>query len=171
MSHLPLPVATQPRTCLALLALLALWPIALSAADWGGITPGKSTQEDVRRLFGPPTQARTRTEDSHQTQEWTYEGAQAPPGLIKLEVKFGLLAPEGFKPTVVRALVLYPKENLFPLATIQTGWGRPSRQGTHQESGRPVIEYDEGLVIFLDKEGRWAEEMYFVIPQRPPAAQ
>lgn len=169
MSHLPLPVATQPWTRLGLLALLALWPVALSAADWGGITPGRSTQEDVRRLFGPPTQQRILTEDGHQTQEWTYEQAQAPPGLIRLTVAFGLLAPDGFKPTLVRALILYPKENLFPLPAIQTGWGQPSRQGTDKDTGRPTLYYDEGLVVFLDKEGRWAEEMYFIIPQPPPA--
>lgn len=155
------------RRGLGLLVLLTLSPVALSAADWGGVTPGQSTQEDVRRLFGPPTLERTVTEDGYETREWTYERAQAPPGLIRLKVRLGLLAPDGFKPTTVRVLAIYPKEDRFPLPAILAGWGRPSRQGTDRETGRPTLVYDEGLVVFLDKEGRWAEEMHFVIPQPP----
>ena len=37
---------------------LALWvggPSAVSAADWGGITPGAGTLESVRERYGAPS--------------------------------------------------------------------------------------------------------------------
>lgn len=157
------------RSLLVALLLLALGPAVLWAADWGGVTPGTSVQEDIRRLFGPPTQERSAKEEGYETREWIYEGAEAPAGLIKVRVEFGLLEPDGFKPNTVRAFVLYPKENRFPVSAIQAGWGRPARSGLDQETGRPILQYDAGLVVVLDKDGRWAEEMYFVIPQRPRA--
>ncbi|MBI2459976.1 MAG: hypothetical protein HYV61_00315 [Candidatus Rokubacteria bacterium] len=158
-----------PRRLAGLLLWLLLIPAALPAAEWGGVTPGQSTQDDVRGLFGPPTRERSGREEGYETREWLYEGEAAPAGLIKLEVQFGLLGPEGFKPETVRALILYPGANRFPLASLQVGWGRPSQQGTDSKTGRPTLIWDEGLVVFLDKEGRWAEEMYFVIPQLPAA--
>jgi len=158
------------RRLAGLLLCLVLIPAALPAAEWGGVTPGQSTQDDVRRLFGPPTRERSLREQGYETLEWTYEGKEAPEGLVKLEVQFGLLGPEGFKPTTVRVLALYPKANRFPLVSLRVGWGTPSQQGTDSKTGRPTLIWDEGLVVFLDQEGRWAEEMHFVIPQ-PPAAQ
>lgn len=155
------------QSLLVTLLLLVLGPAVPWAADWGGVTPGTSTQEDIRRLFGPPTQERSAKEDGYETREWIYEGAEAPAGLNKLRVEFGLLKPDGFKPNTVRTLALYPKENRFPVSAIQAGWGRTARVGLDPETGRPILQFDAGLVVFLDKEGRWAEEMYFVIPQQP----
>src|SRR5262245_35501002 len=78
---------------LALVVLLALAPLAApaSAADWGTISPGTTTMEQVRAQYGGPTRATTQKADNYDTAQWVYEEAQAPVGMIRMTVDFGLL--------------------------------------------------------------------------------
>ncbi len=96
-----------------LAAALAWWSALVlgapaSALDWGGIEPGVTTIEQVRALFGAPSkESRTKVE-SYGTIQWVYEDARAPGGIQRMTVDYGLLTPQGYKPTLVRVLRLEP---------------------------------------------------------------
>ena len=91
------------RLVLALLAWLALAGSA-TAAEWGTIQPGASTMDSVRAHYGGPTRTETQKVDGYDTTTWIYEGTQAPTGLTRMVVDFGLLRAGGFQRATVRAL-------------------------------------------------------------------
>lgn len=153
----------------ALVAAVALAGPA-AAANWGGITPGQTTRQEVEARYGRPTRERTVTEEGRTAAEWTYAGDAAPRGLERMVVGFGLLGPQGFRPDVVRALTLYARPRVFTLEVIASGWGVPDAIGTEQATGRSVFRYDaRALLIVLDRTGQWAEVLLFA-PEKPPAS-
>jgi hypothetical protein len=147
-------------------ALLALAPPA-RAADWGGIEPGVTTAEQVRERYGAPTLESKRTLEGYDTSEWVYEGRQAPAGLVRMTVDFGLLTPSGYHPVVVRVLRLDPKPFIFGRDTILDGWGVPDQVGVKDE--REMFVYRSGLVVTFDKSGTVATGLYFTV--RQPGSQ
>jgi hypothetical protein len=150
------------RLVLALLAWLALVGSA-TAAEWGAIQPGASTMDSVRAQYGGPTRTETQKVDGYDTTTWIYEGTQAPSGLTRLVVDFGLLQAGGFQRALVRALRLEPHPGVFTRDIVLRGWGRPT--GVGKEGGADSFFYDDGLLVIFDKESWSAVSMLFTLPQ------
>jgi hypothetical protein len=149
---------------LGLAAILGLLAAAgdLGAESWGGLTPGETTQAGVQALYGKPSRERSLVEEGRTVAEWTYAGPQAPRGLERMVVSFGLLAGGRFVPDMVRSVALHPKPHVFSLRAITNGWGRPDAIGTEEASGRSSFHYNTlGLIIILDRTGQWAEFLLF----------
>lgn len=150
---------------------LLLGPSAAPAEEWGGIDAGVTTVDEVRARYGAPTrEARVKVE-SYDTLQWIYEGPRAPGGFVRMTVDYGLLTPQGFKPTVVRVLRLEPKPKVFGRNTVVQAWGVPDWVGT--ENDVETIIYKSGLVVTFNKEGTDATLLTLTPPQpdRPaPAA-
>ena len=150
---------------LVLVALLVLAGVA-GAAGWGGITPGESTRRDVEARYGRPTQERAVTEGGLTGSEWTYGGAQAPAGLDRLVVGFGLLRRGTFVPELVRVVMLYPKPRVFTVPELIAGWGKPDGIGTDQQSGRSILRWEaRGILAALDQKEEFAEVLVFAPEQ------
>ena len=147
---------------LALAAAVLAGTGDLGAESWGGLTPGETVRAGVEALYGRPSRERSLIEEGRTVAEWTFTGAQAPRGLERMVISFGLMAGGVFVPDVVRAVTLYPKPHVFALRVILGGWGSPDAIGTEEASGRPTFHYrSRGLLIILDKTGSWAELLLF----------
>ena len=147
--------------------LLLVFASAAHAAEWQTIRPGESTQEDVRAQFGQPTRVTSQQIEGYDSPRWQYDAPQAPRGILKLTIDFGLLAPQGYKPNVVRVMQLEPLPGVFLRETILAGWGEPD--GVKTENGTPSILYHSGLIVTFDKEGKVATMLVFTPPQKLPA--
>src|SRR5207245_1813425 len=91
-----------------------------------------TTQSQVRGRYGAPTRETTQKVEGYDAVQWVYEGAQAPAGITKMIVDFGLLTASGYRKEVVRTFRLEPKHDIFNRKLIVDGWGggarcRPSR--------------------------------------------
>jgi hypothetical protein len=150
------------RLAVALIAVLTLGDAA-TGAEWGTIVPATSTMDSVRAQFGGPTRTETQKVEGYDTTSWIYEGAQAPAGMTRMVVDFGLLQAGGFQRNLVRSFRLEPHPGVFTRDTILTGWGRPT--GISKEGGNDSFYYEEGLVIVFDKEAWSAVSMMFTPPQ------
>lgn len=152
------------------LAVVAVAPTALIAADWGGISPGASTMGAVFGRYGAPSRESHEKLEGYDTTRWIYDGAKAPPGVKRLAIDFGLLTPSGYRADLVRYFELDPKPQVFDRGTIIQGWGPPDRVG--EEEGRKLFFYKAGLVVYLDATEENAVSMYFTLPQpEPPASK
>src|SRR4029450_11732500 len=80
-----------------------------AARGWGGMEPTISTLDQVRERWGPPTMETRGREEGQDTIQWIYDGANAPPGMTRMTVDFGLLQPDGYKPRLGRALRRGPR--------------------------------------------------------------
>ena len=134
--------------------------------EWGGITPGETTMGAVRLRHGAPTRTRKELIQAYDTTQWIYEGPQAPPGMRRMTVDFGLLSPFGYKGEVVRSLRLEPTLGAFNRALILEGWGTPSRIG--RENDADVYFYGEGLFVYFKPNGFEIDFMLFTPPQPKP---
>jgi hypothetical protein len=147
-------------------------PSDVWALGWNGLEPGLTTIEQVRERWGPPTRETRGKEEGYDTVQWVYEGKSAPPGITRATLDFGLLGPEGYKPQLLRALRLEPKDRVFPRGTVIDGWGLPDL--IHDEDQFPVFIYLKGLQVFFDPTGLAAVSMLFSpplpVPAQPPAA-
>jgi hypothetical protein len=152
---------------LAALALPALLLAALApaarAADWGLIVPGESTLESVRARYGQPTKAEPQKIDNYDATQWVYEGAQAPAGMLRMTVDFGLLTGAGYKKDVVRSFRLDPKPGVFNRKLVTDGWGQPTKAGL--DGNFEIFLYGDGLLVYFDKDGPDARMMIFTPPQ------
>jgi hypothetical protein len=148
---------------------LAAWAAAARAEQWGGIEPGVSTMETVRARWNSPSKETRQKVEGYDTAQWVYEGAAAPGGLKSMTVDFGLLAPAGYRPNVVRLLTLEPKPAIFGTSTVIHGWGEPDAiKGTAKAD--LSFFYHAGLLVFFDKDD-FAFRMIFSVPQPGPPAQ
>lgn len=158
-----------------LAAAVALWwalalGVPASALDWGGIEPGVTTIEQVRARYGAPSKESRAKIESYDTIQWVYEGAQAPGGIQRMTVDYGLLTPQGYKQTVVRVLRLEPKPKIFGRNTVIQGFGVPD--GISNQAGQDTYFYRLGLVVTFDKAGTEAVLLNFTLPQpEAPAAR
>lgn len=158
---------TGPWRLAGAVAAVVLLAGAARAATWGGITPGTTTLAEVRALHGTPSRERTVSEGGRSAPEWTYAGEQAPLGLERMVVSFGLIRDERFLPEVVRAVALYPRPRIFTVAHVTQGWGKPDALGTEEQTRRPAMRYERlGLLVVLDPQGEWAE-MLLLAPEKP----
>src|SRR5204863_5080362 len=95
------------------LGLLLLLASVAHAAEWQTIQPGESTQEAVRAQFGQPTKVSSQKVEGYDSAQWLYDGPQAPRGVARMTIDFGLLTPQGYKPEIVRVIQLQPKPGVF----------------------------------------------------------
>jgi hypothetical protein len=155
--------------CLLLAVLFLSVASPAPAAMWGSIEPGVTTVEQVRDLYGRPSRETSAKVDGYDTLQWVYERSQVPEGLVRMVVDFGLLAPSGYKPSVVRLLTLEPKPLIFVRRTLIDGWGLPDREGLLE--GLPTFIYNDGLFAMFQKDGESAVRLIFSIPQPAPAGK
>jgi outer membrane protein assembly factor BamE (lipoprotein component of BamABCDE complex) len=153
------------RTLLACLVLVALAGAA-QAAEWQTLRPGESTQDDVRAQLGQPTRVTSQQVEGYDSPRWLYEGAQAPRGIAKVTIDFGLLSPQGYKASLIRVIQVEPRPGVFLRETVLAGWGEPD--GVKTENGVPSILYQSGLIVTFDKAGKVATLLVFTPPQKPP---
>src|SRR5262249_24431059 len=90
-------IRRMPTIVLTVLAgLLALGLAGTAqASEWGGISPGVTTIEQVRERYGAPSKETKAKIESYDTTTLTYEGSKAPAGMNRLVVEVGLLAKDG----------------------------------------------------------------------------
>jgi hypothetical protein len=150
------------RVAAVVLTVLALCAPAM-AAEWGTIVPGVSTMDTVRAQYGGPTRTQTQKVDGYDTTTWIYEDAQAPTGITRMTVDFGLLQARGFERSIVRSFRLEPHPHVFTREAVLNGWGRPT--GVSKEGGTDSFYYEDGLVVIFDKEAQFAVTMVFTPPQ------
>lgn len=153
---------------LALLLTLLLLAVSAGAAEWAAIDPGHSTADDVRARFGSATRMEAQKVEGYDASQWIYEGGQAPAGVGRLIVEFGLVVDGAYRKDVVRALRLEPKPGVFTRRVITTGWGQPPHIAPDGEG--EVFVYPEGLLVYFDKGGWDPRLMLFTPPQPVPGA-
>ncbi|MGH7354663.1 MAG: hypothetical protein ACRELS_08845 [Candidatus Rokuibacteriota bacterium] len=159
----------RPRIALGALLLLAALPAA--AADWGLLVPAKTTQPQARERFGAPTRAEVVKVEGFDTDRWTYDGAQAPPGVLRLVLEFGLKDDRGYRREVLRAFSMEPKTGVFHKGILAKGWGDPDRVG--REGQTEIFVWASGLIAYFDNpEALDPRLLLFGIPQQlpPPVA-
>ena len=154
---------------LLVLALVLLAGVtAADAAEWQTIRPGESVQSAVRTQFGSPTRMLSQKVEGYDSPQWVYEGEQAPRGMTRVIIDFGVLTPQGYRAEIVRLMTLEPRRGVFIRPTVISGWGEPDASDVEGE--KKVIRYQSGLFVYFDKDGWVAEKMYFTPPQGPRPA-
>ena len=160
----------RQRLALAVVVLVAAAAGTAGAAEWGLIRPGASTMDNVRGQYGAPTRMLREKIEGYETENWVYEGTQAPTGILRLTVEFGLVQSDKFRREVVRAFRLEPKPGTFNRGVVSNGWGFPDRMG--RDGDEDLFLYKDGLLVFFDKGGWNARLMVFTLPQpRDPTEQ
>ncbi len=165
----PSPVrAAPPRGRLLVPAVLTALVLLQGAgfacaADWGGITPAETTLEAVRARYGEPSKAEKKKIESRDVTMWTYEGARAPRGLVRMMVEFGVRQSGRYQPDVVRTFRIEPRTGVFERRHVVLAWGKPDRGGT--QDGVPVMIYKSGLTVYFDKDLINAVSMWFTAPE------
>jgi hypothetical protein len=144
-------------------AVLTAVAAAAWAAEWGLIQPGVSTMEGVRARYGAPTRVVREKVEGYDTENWVFEGQQAPTGIVRLTVEFGLVQSETYRAEVVRAFRLEPRPGTFNRGVVTNGWGPPDRMG--REGNEDVFLYKDGLMVIFDKDGWNARLMVFTLAQ------
>lgn len=152
----------RSRVALALVLLAAL-AVPARALDWNLIVPGESTTASIRARWGEPTKAAPQKIEGYDALEWVYEGALAPVGMERMVVDFGLLTAAGYKPDTVRSFRLDPRPGTFTKKLVVDGWGVPLKVGV--DAGRDVFVYEDGLLVYFEKDGVNATTMIFTLPQ------
>jgi hypothetical protein len=157
------------RAALVLLAAILGAPVCAGAHGWGLLYPAESTGASVRARYGAPTRILKHRLQSHDTEEWVYEGKEAPPGFLRLAVYVGYLKGEEFLPAVVRGFTLEPKPGIFTRELVLQGWGPPTRVDFFD--GKPGYDYDGGLIVLFDIQGTVAQTMIFSPPRTEASAR
>jgi hypothetical protein len=156
------------RAVFRALGLVVLLVMPAAAADWGQITPGTTTQPDVRSRYGAPTRETPQKIEGYDALQWVYEGAQAPAGIVRMIVDFGLLTPAGYRKEVVRTFRLEPKHDIFNRKLVLDGWGPPSSIG--KDGDLEFFLYEEGLLVYFGKDAQEVTVMIFTMRQKLPPA-
>jgi hypothetical protein len=146
----------------AVAGLLAA-PAGARAEEWGGIEPGVTTIEQVRARYGAPSKEARAKEQGHDTIQWVFEGPQAPGGIQRMTVDYGLLTPQGYRPTVVRAFRLEPKPKIFGKNTVAQAWGPPDAIGSQND--QETFFYKSGLIAIFNQDGTDSVVLTFTPPQ------
>lgn len=140
--------------------------MGVGALEWGLINPGETAMPAVRARYGAPSREATQKVDGYDSSEWVYEGERAPTGMIRMVIEFGLLTPQGYRPQIVRSLLLHPKPGTFNRGLIVQGWGPPTAAG--EQSGNPAYLYEGGLFVVFDADVQEVKTMLFTPQQTIP---
>jgi len=154
---------------LAVAVALLAWASAAEAAEWQAIRPGETVQSAMRTQFGSPTRMLSQKVEGYDSPQWVYEREQAPKGMTRVIIDFGVLTPQGYRADVVRLMTLEPHKGVFTRRAIVDGWGEPDSADV--EGDKKVIRYLSGLFVYFDTAGWMAEKMYFTPPQTLRPAQ
>ena len=156
------------RALVAVTCCVAALLVARSAvaSEWGLLVPAQTTQTLVTGSYGAPTRTETVRMDGRDVQEWIYEGNQAPAGMRRLTIDFGVAAADGFHPEVIRQFTLEPNPAIFTMAMVVYGWGQPTRVGRRGETD--WFFYQDGLVVYFNGGEPNAVMMVFSPPQASP---
>ena len=152
-----------------ILGLVVLFAAPAAASEWGQIKPAETTLRDVRKRYGAPTRETSQKVEGYDSTQLVYEGAQAPAGIVRMTVDVGLLTPTGYRKDVVRTFKLEPKHDVFNLKLVVDGWGPPTRIG--QDGDLEFFLYQEGLLVYFNKDKMDAISMIFTPPQPLPPAE
>src|SRR5712691_7000141 len=139
-------------------ALLASAP-NVRAEQWGAMVPGESRMAAVRALRGAPTRTATEKVEGYDTTQWVYEAAQAPPGITRLTIDFGLKTASGYHAEVVRSFKLEPRPGVFDRNWVVQGWGPPA--GVGRDGEVDFTFYKEGLFVYFAKDDFEVVSMVF----------
>ncbi|HET7341193.1 MAG TPA: hypothetical protein VFL90_07000 [Methylomirabilota bacterium] len=153
----------RARALVAAATLLLAAAASALAAEWGLIQPGVSTTQTVRGQYGAPTRMTREKIENYDTEKWIYEGEQAPAGIVRLSVDFGLLRDNKYRADLVRAFELEPHGSTFNRGIVSNGWGVPDRVG-HQGDA-DVFLYKDGLLVYFTPDGWNVRLMVFTLPQ------
>jgi hypothetical protein len=153
------------RALVMALTLVLMAVGTAAAAEWDSVRPGASTQDNVRTQFGGPSKQSSQKVEGYDSVQWLYEGPQAPRGMVRVTLDFGILTPQGYRADIVRVMRLEPRPGVFTRTTVLAGWGAPQRTGKDKDVD--VFFYESGLLVYFDKVGWIAETMIFTPPQRP----
>ncbi|HEY7040552.1 MAG TPA: hypothetical protein VID28_16945 [Methylomirabilota bacterium] len=155
---------------LVLFLVLSVLGSPARAEEWGGIDPGVTTLDAVRARYGAPTKETKAKVEGYDTTQWVYEERQAPGGIQRMTIEYGLLTPQGYKPNVVRLIRLEPKSMVFGKTTVVQGFGVPDGMSTQND--QEIYFYKSGLLVTFNKEGTEAIVLNFTPPQpdQPPAS-
>ena len=158
----------QGRLAALIAAVMLAGALPAAAAEWGDIRPGISTTANVRALYGAPSKTDKQKVENYDTETWVYEGPQAPAGLTRLIIEYGLVLSDKFQPNVVRAFRVEPQPGGFTRRIIILGWGPPDRAG--RDGDTDVFVYYEGMIVYFDESGQDAKLVLFTVAQpRDPA--
>jgi hypothetical protein len=150
----------------ALAACLTAVAPRAHALEWGSINPGVTAMDAVRARHGEPTRTSTEKVDNYDAAQWVYEGERAPVGMERMVVDFGLLTPQGYRPQIVRSVLLHPRPGAFTRQVVVQGWGPPTAVGV--QSGAPAYLYEDGLFVVFDEAGWDVLTMLFTPRQKIP---
>jgi len=150
------------RLAVSLALLLVAFPA--TASEWAGIEPGITTISLVRDRFGQPSKETRPKVEGYDTLQWVYEGAEAPGGITRMTVDFGIVEGGTYKPNLVRLLTLEPKPLVFGKETVIQGWGVPDGVRDNKDGSSTLI-WKEGLLVIFDRENKDAVSMIFSVPQ------
>jgi hypothetical protein len=153
----------RARAVVVAAALLLAAAAPAAASEWGLIQPGISTTQTVRAQYGAPTKVTREKVDNYDTEKWVYEGEQAPSGVVRLSVDFGLLREGKYRADLVRAFELEPHGGTFNRGIVSNGWGAPDRVGRQGESD--IFLYKDGLLVYFAPDGWNVRLMVFTLPQ------
>jgi len=146
----------------AVLVVLLLAP-PVPAAEWGLIRPGVSTTKTVRERYGAPSRIEHLKLDKYDTESWIYEGEQAPAGIVRMTVDFGLVHDNKYRADVVRVLQLEPHGSTFNRGVVGNGWGFPD--GAGKNGDEEFFVYKDGLLVYFAPDGWNVRMMVFTLPQ------
>jgi hypothetical protein len=140
--------------------------VPAGALEWGLIDPGRTTMDAVRERYGAPTSTSTEKIDGYDSTRWVFEGPKAPVGMERMVVDFGMLTAEGYRPQIVRSLLLHLRPGSFNRNLVVLGWGEPTAVG--EQSGFPAFLYEEGLFVSFDQDVWEVRTMLFTPRQTIP---
>ena len=143
---------------------------ALPAEEWGGIEPGITTIEQVRARYGAPSKETRAKEQGHDTIQWVFEDARAPGGIQRLTVDYGLLTPQGYKQTVVRAFRLEPKPKVFGKNTVAQAWGPPDAIGEPERAGDLLLQVRAHRHLHQGRDRHGADDVHAAAAGGPAPA-
>jgi hypothetical protein len=83
------------RRLALVLALVTVAAGIAHGAEWHAVRPGESTQQAVRAQFGQATKVTSQKVEGYDSAQWLYEGEQAPRGIARMTIDFGILTPLG----------------------------------------------------------------------------
>ena len=156
------------RFAALVLAVALLAPVPNARGEqWGAMVPGESTMAAIRALRGQPTRTTTEKVEGYDTVRWVYEAAQAPRGITRLTIDFGLRTASGYHAEVVRSFKLEPRPGVFDRNWVVQGWGPPA--GVGRDGEVDFTFYKEGLFVYFAKDDFQVASMVFTPPQLPPA--
>jgi hypothetical protein len=154
----------RARALFLVVVLVLLGAPVARASDWGLIRPGASTTQTVRARYHAPTRIERPKVEGYDTESWIYEGEQAPSGIERLTVDFGIVQDGKYHADIVRSFRLEPHGSTFNRGIVSNGWGFPDRAG--RQGDEEFFLYKDGLLVYFAPDG-WSVRLMIFTPPQP----